>query len=576
MPLPDAQHEHPEQRVLRQLVEALLFEQRLPWGWQSFEEGRFLCWQQQGDHYRCRAQVGSFDRVRIQTGSLQRREGDHWRAADVPRLLATLPALEAARQRLAEELAQTVRLCRWNQHRLSAPLSRRELDYAGLESALDEGHPYHPCFKARTGFSERDHEDYGPEAGRSFRLVWLAVPRQRLRQSLPNNEAAFWQQELGSEVWHELDERLHRQGGSWQAHGLLPLHPWQWRQLGGVLTGRQQCLCLGEAGDRYQASQSVRTLFNVSHPERANVKLAMNMVNTSSKRTIAPHSVCSAPHISRWLQRVVQSDALFAERYPLVLLAEYAGVIADEQGELAAIWRQSLMPLLRHEESAVPFNALMMVERDGRPFVDDWITHHGLERWLHRLFEVAVLPVWHLLVAHGIALEAHGQNMVLLHEQGWPSRLVLRDFHESVEYVPDFLREPGQVPDFLALDPCYRQAEPNQYYWMETPEWLRELVMDTLFVFNLSEVSWLLERHYGLPESRFWSLLAGRLMAHAEAHGLQARLMQLGHGAAHIYAESLLTRKLSGNRVECHHLVSNPLSPELNPVTRAESDVVCK
>ncbi|OXY80434.1 IucA/IucC family protein [Oceanimonas doudoroffii] len=576
MPLPEAQHEYPEQRVLRQLVEALLFEQRLPWGWQAFEEGDFLCWQQQGDVYRCRAHVGAFDRVRIRAGSLQRREGDDWQPAGLARLLATLPALDDARQRLTDELAQTVRLCRWNQRRLNVPLSRRGLDYAGLESALDEGHPYHPCFKARTGFSEQDHEEYGPEAGRSFRLVWLAVPRAHLRQALAGDEQAFWQDELGEPVWRCLSERLHRQGGDWHRHGLLPLHPWQWQQLRGRLGGLGQSLFLGEAGDHYQASQSVRTLLNVSHPERASIKLAMSMVNTSSKRIIEPHSVCTAPVISRWLQQVVNSDALFAERYPLVLLAEYAGVIADDQGELAAIWRQSLTPLLGEQERAVPFNALMMVERDGRPFADDWIGRHGLEPWLNRLFEVVVLPVWHLLVAHGIALEAHGQNMVLLHEHGWPSRLVLRDFHESVEYVPGFLRDPGLAPDFSALDPCYRQAEPNQYYWMETPEWLRELVMDTLFVFNLSEVSWLLECHYGLPEARFWSLLAIRLAAHAEEHGLQARLAELGHDAATFYTESLLTRKLSGNRVECHHLVSNPLSPQPTPVTRAESNVVCE
>ncbi|WP_375056282.1 IucA/IucC family protein [Zobellella sp. DQSA1] len=566
MPLPEEKVDRPEERVMRQLVEALLFEKRVVASWQQMAGERYLCWTLRDLHFRCRACIGAFGRVRIVAGSLQVRDGNHWQAADLLALLIALPALEPVRRQLMAELEQTVRLCRWNRRHLVPSSSRRRLAFAELEAALDEGHPYHPCFKARTGFSEDDHRRYGPEAGERFQLVWLAVERSRLRQALPGGEAEFWLAELGGETWDRLSTRLHGQGGGWDSHGLLPLHPWQWQRLRdgllaeGLADGHYHFL--GAAGDHYRASQSVRTLFNADRPHQANIKLAMDMVNTSSRRTIAPHSVCSAPPISHWLNAVVASDPLLSERYPLVLLAEYAGIIADDQGQLAAIWRRSLTPLLGSGEQAVPFNALMMLEHDGRPFVADWLARHGLESWLDRLFDVAVLPVWHLLVAHGIALEAHGQNMVLIHDRGWPVRLVLRDFHESVEYVPGFLREPGRVPDFMSLDSCYRDAAPNQYYWMESLELLRELVMDTLFVFNLSEVSHLLERHCGLPEPHFWSRLATRLEAYAIEHDLQVRQRALRHNARELYAESLLTRKLSGNRVEYHHLVSNPLCPE--------------
>ncbi len=567
MPLPEESTARPEERVLRQLVEALLFEKRLSAGWQSVAGERYLCWRLRDIDYRCRARIGAFDRVRMEAGSLQQRHDERgWLPADLQRLITALPALPRVRGQLTTELAQTVRLCRWNRQHLVAPPSRRQLGFVRLEAALDEGHPYHPCFKARTGFSEEDHRHYGPEAEARFQLVWLAVERSRLRQSLPSEETAFWLAELGGDTWDLLSTRLHGLGGSWDHYALLPLHPWQWQnQRHSLLAeGLEQghYLYLGAAGDHYQASQSVRTLFNADHPHKANIKLAMNMVNSSSLRTLAPHSVCSAPPISRWLTGVVASDPLFNERYPLTLLAEYAGIIAEEQGQLAAIWRQSLIPLLQPGEQAVPFNALMMLEHDGRPFIADWLAQHGLESWLEQLFEVAVLPVWHLLVAHGIALEAHGQNMVLVHRNGWPVRLVLRDFHESVEYVPAFLQAPERVPDFMAMDPCYREGAPNQYYWMETIELLRELVMDTLFVFNLSEVSNLLERHCGLSESRFWSRLAARLDRYATEHGLQARQCRLGHDARQLYTESLLTRKLSGNRVDYHHLIDNPLCPE--------------
>lgn len=567
MPLPDEKMTQPQERVMRQLVAALLFEKQVSGDWQTTAEGEYLHWRLGEVDYRCRGHVGAFSRMRIVAGSLQERIAEQgWQAADLSRLIGVLPALPRVREQLTIELTQTVRLCHWNSQHLARLPSRRQLHFAELEAALDEGHPYHPCFKARTGFSTEDHQNYGPEGTGRFQLVWLAVERGRLRQALPTSEAAFWLNELDGATWDLLSTRLYGLGGSWASHALLPLHPWQWQSLrhqrlaDGLDKGHYHFL--GAAGDDYQASQSVRTLLNADHPDKANIKLAMNMVNSSSLRTLAPHSVCSAPPISHWLNEVVASDPLFDTRYPLTLLAEYAGILADEQGQLAAIWRQSLTSVLQPDEQAVPFNALMMIELDGRPFIADWLEKHGCQAWLEQLFEVAVLPVWHLLVAHGIALEAHGQNMVLVHRNGWPVRLVLRDFHESVEYVPGFLQAPERVPDFMALDACYQQGMPNQYYWMETPELLRELVMDTLFVFNLSEVSHLFEHYCEVPESRFWSQLATRLARYATEHDLQARQRRLGYDAPLLYTESLLTRKLSGNRVEYHHLIDNPLCPK--------------
>jgi siderophore synthetase component len=318
---------------------------------------------------------------------------------------------------------------------------------------------------------------------------------------------------------------------------------------------------LGPVGDRYRASQSVRTLMNAVHAEKANVKLAMNMSNTSSLRTIEPHSVCTAPVISDWLAGIVAQDSLFRERYPLAILSEYAGIVVDRDGplagQLAAIWRENVSTVLCEGQSATPFNALMTVEHDGKPFIEPWVRRHGLSDWVERLIDVAVMPVWHLLVGHGIATEAHGQNMVLVHEDGWPARLVLRDFHDSLEFVPDFLRDTTSAPDFDALDPAYRSTAPDQYYWMTSVECLRALTMDSLFVYNLSEVSHLLEECYGLPEATFWKSVGDRLRRYAREHGLEGRQSLLKHDAPEILTESLLARKLDPSAAEPFHKVPN-------------------
>lgn len=229
--------------------------------------------------YRCRAKVGAFDRIRIVPGSVEFSTGEgNWHPASLLTLIADLPAMSGIRRQLSEELSQTIRLCHWNLANIARRDHRRSMGFAELDSAMDEGHPYHPSFKSRTGFSEEDHHQYGPEAGNAFQLVWVAVPRDRMHQSLPVDDEKFWRAELygkdGSRrEWDMLLNRLHGQGGSLKTHGLLPLHPWQWVKFrNGELGCRYDPVdtyFLGSAGDRYMATQSVRTLFNRDNPAKA-------------------------------------------------------------------------------------------------------------------------------------------------------------------------------------------------------------------------------------------------------------------------------------------------------------------
>jgi len=564
MPLPLEIPGSPRDRVLRQLVAALLFEGVI----EARENVGHLYWSLDGREFRCKGDTGPFGRIRIAAGSIEAlgRSG-RWETATLGATVAALPGTGISHGKLLAELEQTITLCDWNRRNISRG-SRRGMGFIALEGAIDEGHPYHPCFKARTGFSLTDHAIYGPETGRPFRLGWLAIARRHLNQVLPERDDTFWLNELGREAFGALQEKLIGLGLSSKDFGLVPLHPWQWKSLAEtsladwITAGEAQYL--GEHGDRYVATQSVRTLLNVDRPLAASIKLPMNIVSTSSRRTLEPHSVCTAPALSAWIAGIVETDPLFETDYPLTILEEYAGIIADREGPLSgqigAIWRENAEATLQPGEAVIPFNALMMIEADGKPFADEWIERFGLMPWMNRLLEVAILPVWHLLVHHGIAVEAHGQNMLLVHRDGWPERLILRDFHESIEFSPAFLREPEKAPDFLALNPIYRDAEPDQYYWTDNLDSLRELVMDTLFVFNLSEISHLLDVCYGLPEFRFWQRVEALISAYAEERGLQHRQAQLGHDQPSILTESLITRKLLALKPEYHHEVPNALA----------------
>lgn len=560
MPLPAEFEIGPEGRVIRQLVEALLFENIVePVIYETGHPPRWS-WVMGKNHYRGRAWRLGFGRFRLASHQVEYLYEGNWLPATLERLLYDMPALEKAREGFSFEVIQTLRWCQWNQRHLSTTISRRQMDCMSLDAALDEGHPYHPSFKARIGFNEEDNRRFAPESAAGFKLEFLAVRRERVQQRLPVSPAQFWENELGESGWQALVNRLTVEGLDPEHYALVPLHPWQLTYLTEQGALPQGAKHLGCAGACYRPTQSLRTLYNLDWPDHANIKLPLNLVNTSSLRTLESHTVCLAPVISAWLKQVVAEDPVFACRYPLQLLGEYAGMTLDNRGDVAAIWRESPLTCLRPGEEVVPFNALMMFEKDNLPFIHPWVEEYGLKNWVKQLIAVSVLPVWHMLVHHGIGLEAHGQNMLLVHRDGWPVRLMLRDFHDSVEYVPDFVRQPELLPDFLYHCPSLAQAYANQSYWMETTEWLRELVMDTLFVFNLSEIAWLCQYHYQLPDDEFWRLTCGMLEQYADEHREFDRLKALNLYADTIYTESLLTRKLADHRVDFHHKIPNTLA----------------
>lgn len=548
-------------RVLRQLCEAILFERLCC----PTREGPDREWSCGASQFRARVDVGGFDRPRIHPRSIMTKTADGWRPATLSDVVGALQAEDNLKTELTDDLRRTAYLTDLTRSAVVQRGPRIAMNYDELELALDEGHPYHPCFKARSGFSDADHLAFGPEAAACFQLHWLAVDRELVDQVIP---ASFWQAELGEATGLQLCNQATAAGVDLSRYALVPTHPWQAEKLkanplyqGWINAGK--ITPLGVFGDSYRATQSVRTLSNASDPNRAHVKTSMAMRNTSSLRTIEPHSVCVAPAISDWLAAVLDSDRLFRTACRLTILREYAGMIVGRDtplaGQLAVLYRESPQACGLTTDQVMPLNALALTEADGQPLIDPWVQKHGLHAWLDQLLQVVVLPVWHLMVAHGIGLEAHGQNLILEHDDGWPVGLIARDFHESVEYVPALLSRPDLVPDFAAIDPAYANADPERFHQMQSAEALRELVMDTLFIYNLAELAALLNRHYAVPENLFWRRIRWFLDRHVANHQLKIRQALFDPFSPQVFTESLMTLKLNGGKGVFRHTVTNPL-----------------
>src|SRR5690606_35503821 len=170
-----------------------------------------------------------------------------------------------------------------------------------------------------------------------------------------------------------------------------------------------------------------------------------------------------------------------------------------------------------------------------------------------------------MLGAHGVGLEAHAQNSLLVARSGWPRALMLRAFHDSGEYASDYLPPATPEPDFGPRQALYDHVPDDQYYRMSGPEALRELIRDTLFIFNLSELALLLDEAYGFNETRFWDRVTTILTNYARQHpDLRSRLGRLGWDQPDLVTESLLRSKLQPDSEHPRHQVPNPLAPSPN------------
>lgn len=570
-------------RVLRQLLEALVFENAVPHcEWQG--ETLTLPGRRADGmpvSYQCQAQrTFSFGRVRITTPLFRNNNCDTEEASDPALFLAEIaPWLEADEGRLSQFAAELLATQIKDAQTLHARGNKvlRGADYDTVEARLTDSHPYHPNYKSRLGFTLDDNGAYAPEIAPAVTLLLLAVHRDCClwAVSATLNKHVETHALLGETDWRHFRNELTRRELRFEDYLPLPVHPWQWNEI--ILSGyhpavaRGELLPVGPLTDHYLPQQSIRTLGNLSDRHRPSLKLAMNLVNTSASRGLAPHTVQNAAVIGDWLLALVEDTAWPESLVRPVVLREVAGVsytppapAHGQYGALACIWRESVHGHLRPGEAAAPMSAMAHVDADGRPFVDPWVKRHGLEHWLRRLIERACLPVLHLLWAHATALESHAQNMVLLHEDGLPTRVALKDFDGGVLFCKAPL--PGFAPPLTPPPASHLRASPSSFLETGDANELRDFTFDALFFVNLAELAWLFERFYGMAQTHFWRITGEVLRAHQARHPQwAARYALFDCFANEVAIELLASRRFKPEIRLRQRLAPNPLAQAEEP-----------
>ncbi|WP_458461945.1 IucA/IucC family protein [Paenibacillus sp.] len=353
----------------------------------------------------------------------------------------------------------------------------------------------------------------------------------------------------------------------------IPVHPWQWEHQLESVFARQlmdgDIVYLGPSSSPYRAQQSIRSLSNRVNLEAPYIKLALSITNTSSTRILAQHTTQNAPLISDWLDELVREDELLQQvqfgilkeimglsfRYEQLPVTQYGRAY----GTLGAIWRENVSVHLKQGETAWPLNALMLVQPDGVPFIQDAVERHGVEKWSAALVRTVTLPIIHLLYAHGIALESHAQNIILVLEDDLPKRIIIKDLHDGVRYVPDQLLHPERAPKLNPEPETHRKFNRYSFIYAGDVSEVRDYTYDAFFFICMTDIALALEE-FGLSEEAFWQLCAGVIVDYQKQHPEYAeRFVAFDLFAEDALIEEMTKRRLYGDGELYFRKASNPL-----------------
>lgn len=226
------------------------------------------------------------------------------------------------------------------------------------EQRIVDGHPYHPNCRSRPGFSAAEQLAYGPEHRPLVELGLVASDDCLVTGEWPK--------------WLRDEERV-----------LIPVHPWQ---VAHVLDEPVQ------EGFAVHPLMSLRTL---ALPDGPHIKTALSARLTSSVRDISVYSIETAATVSAFMETIT-------ERLDVPLhITRTLGAATANSPDLAAVLRESPDLYANPGERVVPVAALATTALPQSP------------AWLAEFTRLA-LTVCLRLLDLGVALEAHGQNLLVV------------------------------------------------------------------------------------------------------------------------------------------------------------------
>lgn len=492
-------------------------------GWQ-----RYVLQAGERTEYRFEAQPMALRHWRIDAGTISRHVDDREQPLEALTFLIDVKDALGLRPEVLpvylDEISSTLYGAAFK-HCKDGPDSEAlaDADFQTFEHAMTEGHPGFVANNGRLGFDAEDYRIYAPEVGTTFRLLWLAVRRERAAfASLSTLDyEALMAQELGASPRRRFAAQLEGLGLDEADYLYMPAHPWQWFNKLSIAfaahVAQRDIVCLGYSEDHYQAQQSIRTYFNAGHPERHYVKTSLAILNMGFMRGLSPYYMSGTPAINEWIHALVDGDATL-RTMGFSILREVASIgfrhryyeaaiptDSPYKKMLSCLWRESPVTRVKAGERLMTMTALLHVDRAGQALLPVLIRRSGLEakEWLRRYLAAYLAPLVHCFYAHDLVFMPHGENLILVMDGHVPVRAIMKDIAEESAILDKNAPLPERVKR-LAVD------VPHEFK-------LLAIFIDVFDGFFRFLAHTLVDSHT-CDEDSFWRLVADCVAGYQEAH----------------------------------------------------------
>jgi len=466
---------------------------------------------------------------------------------------------DATTSRIADELDDgrsklvLAELAARTQPRLRAALPAEDPRRHDAEHFVTRGHPWHPMAKTRLGLGWADNVRLAPELCARAAIDAVEVP---LAQA----------QRFGS------DSGLAVAGVRWDRTTIrLPILRAQWRRLAPALRARLHRVEMPPTIGRSLAS--LRTI--ALDDPGVHLKLALDVLTTSARRTVSPMSVANATRVSALLEQIQGADPIAAGTPRLSLMREVAAagldpsVFGPDARHVGVIVRDAAV--IDHEN--IVCAALGERDADGALFLDrllagyDGLPAERADRLVVDYTEQLVPPVLRLWTGHGIALEPHMQNTLVRAVHGRPRGFVVRDLGGIRVHRPRLDRA-GHAIAFA----------PGSFIATDDEDEARDKLVHALVHAHLAPLLRELVRRCGYDERRGWMRIGDVMDAHLRAWSGEAGLADAALRdrvrifAPRVRAKALLRMRIVDRSSEYRYVeLDNPLARPVAPIDQPNS-----
>ncbi|MCV9933582.1 GNAT family N-acetyltransferase [Flavobacterium sp. LS1R47] len=343
-------------------------------------------------------------------------------------------------------------------------VNKPEQTFIEAEQSLILGHSVHPLPKSREGFTTKELEKYSPETGGQFQLHFFLIhPDNVIEKSA---EEYLMTDYLKKEILASADNKAKGLLSLYPDWKVVPTHPWEADYLLKQLEVKEMqtkgiLFSLGQFGDLYTATSSVRTVYNADSEWM--YKFSLHVKITNSYRVNYLHELNRGYDASE----LVKTDwgKGIKKDYPEIeLICDPAFIAVTYQDKVIDGFSTSVRQNPFHGAAAKK-NISMVASlcQDGvlgqSPRMLNLITEAAKRQnkevsdvalsWFKQYLKITIRPLVGIFNKYGFGSEYHQQNMLVEFDENlFPAKLYFRDnqgyffrqgkVEELQQIIPDF------------------------------------------------------------------------------------------------------------------------------------------